>query len=350
MPASRNVARDSRSVLELKSPSISLDAAGLVALADLTTIQQRTTLTGTAVLFDVLILCPGIHLQQESVSLNGGEYPACAALTTGYVFRVENPATVYYLQQVSLTGHLTNVEVSRVVPEEGLPFWDLSTFYSHNNATLLSTLAYTTSMLWTLTVILLTAMTHDWWALSVLFMLMFARLCNVIVLRRRASGKKWSGAPEPDVQGDLLVLLSQDRWVRIKGSVDDLKKCTSGQWLRDETNVESWFIALATLSVYLAAALVSNAESFSQILLLCLFAGSAGLLAIANFATRDLQMHGTKLRVVGNPREYSRRKDLADELIKETNRDDWAVRMAMIVKSKCEKCNKCDCKDVAAIM
>jgi hypothetical protein len=57
------------------------------------------------------------------------------------------------------------------------------------------------------------------------------------------------GALEPDVQGDLLVLLSQDRWVRIRGLVDDLKAMTSGSWLREATASEQVVTTLATLSV-----------------------------------------------------------------------------------------------------
>ena len=60
-------------------PNISLDAAGLLALADLSTIAERTALTGNASLWDVLILCPGIHRQQTATELNRGEY---AAITT----------------------------------------------------------------------------------------------------------------------------------------------------------------------------------------------------------------------------------------------------------------------------
>ncbi|KAF9525596.1 hypothetical protein CPB83DRAFT_859270 [Crepidotus variabilis] len=45
----------------------------------------------------------------------------------------------------------------------------------------------------------------------------------------------WKRAREPGVKSDLLVLLSQDQWVRMKGIVDDLKAATSGQWLHDQT-------------------------------------------------------------------------------------------------------------------
>lgn len=91
---------------------LSLDAAGLVALADLTTVARRTALTGSSSFFDPLVLCPGLHKQEDASSLNQGEYPACAALTSGYVFRVENAATVLYLQQIGKTGHLTTLSVS----------------------------------------------------------------------------------------------------------------------------------------------------------------------------------------------------------------------------------------------
>ncbi|OAL55042.1 hypothetical protein IQ07DRAFT_584162 [Pyrenochaeta sp. DS3sAY3a] len=84
---------------------------GLFTLAPLTTIAQRTAQRGTSSL-DPLVLAPGLHLQPTANDLHKGEYPACAALTTGYVFRVENPATVYFLQRVGRTGCLTDLEVS----------------------------------------------------------------------------------------------------------------------------------------------------------------------------------------------------------------------------------------------
>ncbi|KAF4473892.1 hypothetical protein CGGC5_v016507 [Colletotrichum fructicola Nara gc5] len=314
------------------TPEMSLDAAGLVALADLTTVQKRTALTGTSSLLDSFILCPGMHMQQDSTSLNGGEYPACGALTSGYVFRVENPATVYYLQQVGRTGRLTNLRVSQIDDSKAWPIRFGSLLFSSSNTTLVSALAYGAAVSWAIAVTILLGLSHDWWALGVILMLMASRLCNVVVIRRRAV-PGWFGASEPGVDGDLLILLSQDRWVRIKGKVDHLKAVTSGQWLRDQHTVENWVTAVATLAVYLAAAMVSNATRFGQILILALLGGSVGLLAVTNSATEKLMMHGHILEVVGPSREYRRRLDLANELIKETGSDKWAVRMGMISKS-----------------
>lgn len=312
---------------------MSLDAAGLVALADLTTIQKRTALTGTAAILDIFILCPGIHMQQHSTSLNGGEHPACGALTTGYVFRVENPATVYYLQQVGKTGQLTTLEVSKIEAPRSWYLWSGSLLYSAQNTPIIPALPYVAAVMWMFAVIILLGLSNDWWALGVVLMLMASRICNVTIIRRRAQrDDRWSGASEPGVDGDLLILLSQDRWVRIKGKVDHLKAITSGQWLRDQDKIENWVTATATLIVYLAAALVSNATRFGQILIVTLLAGSVGLLAVTNSTTKDLVMHGHILKVVGERRQYERRLHLADELIQETGNDQWAIRMGLISK------------------
>ncbi|PBK87628.1 hypothetical protein ARMGADRAFT_448015 [Armillaria gallica] len=90
---------------------ITLESAGLVALADLSTVAVRTALTGTASWIDVLVLAPGMHQQQSADEVNRGEFPQTGSLTSGYVFRVENPATVNYLQCIGRTGYLVTAQV-----------------------------------------------------------------------------------------------------------------------------------------------------------------------------------------------------------------------------------------------
>jgi len=282
------------------------------------------------VLLDTLVLCPSIQRQQAATELNGGEYPAVAALTSGYVFRVENPATVAYLQKISLTGHLTTLSVINVGKKQSVTAQLLSTFYTFENANLMSSISYLTAASLTIVVLVLFVISADWWGLFVIFLLMFARFCNTIIIRRR-SRIGWKGASEPDVQGDLLILLSQDRWVRMRGAVDDLKTVTSGQWLHEMTFIEGSVAAFATLLVYLDAALASNLKQSGKVLLLVLLIVSAGLLAIANVRTDKLQMHGNIVKADGPRKNYGRRRDMADELIKETGRDDWAIRLGMIV-------------------
>ncbi|KAK6331353.1 hypothetical protein TWF730_004434 [Orbilia blumenaviensis] len=312
-----------------KVESVGLDAAGLVALADIGTVQERTVLTGTSSILDIFVFVPGLHLQQKAPGLNSGEHPACGALTTGYVFRVENPATVFYLQRIGRTGRLTNVTVE--IAKESTTWYGslFSALLPGQEMSLLPIVSYLMAVSWGFGVVVMLTLSGDWWGVTMCGGLMTARLINFIIIQRR-SVLGWCGADEGETRGDLLILLSQDRWVRMKGYVNDLKAVTSGQWLRRETKLESWFTAVATMLVYLVAALAGNVEQFGKILLLCLFIGSAGLLALANSMTKQLHMHGRVLTKVGKSVEYVRRRDLVDELINETGRDDWALQMGMI--------------------
>jgi hypothetical protein len=116
-----------------------------------------------------------------------------------------------------------------------------------------------TAVLWG--VLILLGITGDRWGMTIVLLLMFPRLCYIIIIRRR-SKIGWQGAEEPGV----IILLSQDRWIRMKGDVDDVKAVTSGQWLRDETSVDSWITAFATIIIYFDVALANNVKQFKKIL------------------------------------------------------------------------------------
>ena len=297
-----------------------LDLIGLIALADLSAVLERTALAGTASWLDVLILCPGIHRQQLATDLHKSEYPATAALTTGYVFRVENEATVYFLQKVGKAGHLTTLSVENVT---SLQHGHLPRFPG-----LYGVIAVLTSA--TLAVLFVV----DWWAMTIIGMLMTARLLNTAVIQARTSTPGWKGVSEPGIHGDLLILLSRDRWIRMQGFVNDLKAVTSGQWLRDATFAENMTTSAATSLVYLAAALTINANRIGQTILLFLFVVSFGLLALCNHSVNSLQMNGCVVRRKQQPQAYQRRLDLANQLIKESGRNDWAIRLGMIVPER----------------
>ncbi|PBK68173.1 hypothetical protein ARMSODRAFT_976035 [Armillaria solidipes] len=95
----------------------------------------------------------------------------------------------------------------------------------------------------------------------------------------------WKGAYEI---GDLLILLSQDRW-----------------WLREMSYKESFAVAFATLFTALLRRSLGRLQLHDQV--------------FANVC-----------RVVcteGEPKKYERRLDMADDLIDMTKIEDWAVRM-----------------------
>ncbi|PBK61732.1 hypothetical protein ARMSODRAFT_997357 [Armillaria solidipes] len=297
-----------------------VQATGLIALADLPPVTIRTALSGTASYSDALVLAPGMHQQQSASEINCGEFPITGAMTSGYIFRVENPATVYYLQSIGVTGHLVAAHVYS--SEEKTP---LRSFFVP------ATLLYALCQVLTLIVAVSLALIRDWWALGVLGGFMVSRLINVIVIKRR-NEKGWKGKKESGVQGDLFVLLCHDRWVRLQGSVDDLKAVTSGQWLRDLTTMESFAITCATMLVYVSAILAFNASPVGSLLMGFLLLSTAALLTLCNSLTGSLQMCDRVIRRVGAPKKYERRLKLANELISEMNgRSDWAIGMGLVL-------------------
>ncbi|KAK0471144.1 hypothetical protein IW261DRAFT_908269 [Armillaria novae-zelandiae] len=314
---------------------VTLDAAGLVALADLSAVALRTALMGTASYLDILILAPGMHTQQSADDVNRGEFPTTGSMTRGNIFRVENPATVRYLQDISRTGCLVTAKVSLksrschtfILPLSGI---DLSPiFLAGPRAVLL----YLLCPVLTIIVVAFLGVIRDGWALLVLAMLIFARMINVVVIKRR-SERDWKGAKE-EGDLDLFVLLSQDRWVHLQGSINDLKTATAGQWLRDKTAKESFGIGVATLFVYASAAVASNASTLGSLLIACLLLSSVALLALSNYLTRCLQMYDCVVeKVDGKMVKYSRRIEMVRELIHKSRRSDWAERMELVTSDE----------------
>lgn len=310
-------------------------AAGLVALAELPTAAVRTALTGNAALLDALIICPGFHRQHLAAELNQAEYPAVAALTTGYVFRVENPATVFFLQRISRTGALTNLTVSHWKQRDSFGADIISKLWTFQNATPLSTMAYLALPSLTTLALSILVILHDTTGITVLSLFILARLLNTIIIAQRSS-PNWHGQAEPGVHGDLLVLLSQDRWVRLRGLVDDLKATTSGQWLRPPTFLESAVQSTATLTAYAAAGLTAASltaamSSAGQLVLLALFVATAALLAIANEATTSLFMHGCTMQLdpKHGVKHYARRLELVEDMLREPERNDAMMRLGL---------------------
>lgn len=289
-----------------------LSLIGLLALADLDIIARRTALSGSPAWSDALLICPGLHRQHKAGTLSNGEFPACAAMTTGYVFRVENPATVFYLQSVSETGSLTNVCVSKA-PAGSLFDVDLGYLAVASSVVAIASLASL----------------KDWWALSYLLVLALVRFINTAILRSQAA-VGWHGQGEPDQLGDLFILLSYDRWVRMRGEVDDLKAVTSGRWLQRPTMVQDTISACARLLAYATPTLTVNATHQGQIVIALLLLANTVVLSIANHLTDSLRMKDKVVRLAGEPKVYERRSVLASELVSESGRLDWAVSMGLI--------------------
>ncbi|SJL08152.1 uncharacterized protein ARMOST_11515 [Armillaria ostoyae] len=310
------------------SSPVTLKAVGLIALADLPAVALRTALVGGACFLDVLVLVPGMHKQQCADESNRGEFPTTGAMTSGYVFRVENPATVSYLQSIGQTGHLVTARVSQHPSQNTDISLQKRVVQSLFVAGVPATILYFLCPISTISVFVILCVIGDWWGIGALGMFVSARLINVVVIKRR-SQQGWKGATETG-NGDLLILLSQDRWVRLQGTINDLKAVTAGQWLRDLSAPENFSVTFATMMVYTSAILAFNASTVGSLLIACLLLCSVAFLTLCNSLTRCLQMYNCVVQTKGEPEQYSRRLDMAEKLVSESKREDWAVGMGLV--------------------
>lgn len=100
-------------------PGVSLSAGGLLALADLSTIAQRTAITGTSSWLDSLLLAPGLHYQQAADALVGGPTSASGLISAvetlrdgqSVTFAVRNAATANYIRRISRPGQTVTLDV-----------------------------------------------------------------------------------------------------------------------------------------------------------------------------------------------------------------------------------------------
>lgn len=100
-------------------PGFQLSAGGLLVLADLSTIAQRTAIAGGSSWLDALLLAPGLHYQQAADALEKetAKYNAIEA-SQGKdkisAYSITNAATIRYLQKVGRQGETVTVDVGMI--------------------------------------------------------------------------------------------------------------------------------------------------------------------------------------------------------------------------------------------
>jgi hypothetical protein len=119
--------------------TLTLSTSGILALADLHTIAQRTAITGGASWLDTLLLAPGIHYQQAADELfrKGGASAIIDVVDefagSAVTFKLRNAATANYIQNVAKPGETVTLDVGRAVAAKGR--YKLSRSDSGNHAT-----------------------------------------------------------------------------------------------------------------------------------------------------------------------------------------------------------------------
>jgi hypothetical protein len=297
-------------------PGLSLGDGGILALANLNTIAQRTAITGGASWFDSLVLAPGLHYQQAADELaRGSGRPALDALETEENGRVQthqinNAATIRYLQKVAQPGRVVTLDVGDIPSR----FRSRKRLSSRQHAAVLgaeevpdlgwlSHLLYVASPCLTLLAIVLEILLEDWWGIAQIGALMLARVLNIIVIKRRCRSRPRDlphdpaqAHPRQRLQNrltDYMVHLGDGKGrVMLHGMSDDLQAITSQAWMGAKTSIDGYLEAAAKLLVYLTAALSGNVEQAGAIIVMVLLLVSAGLLGLSNENAKSFQMHG----------------------------------------------------------
>ncbi|KAG6016655.1 hypothetical protein E4U43_003388 [Claviceps pusilla] len=327
-------------------PTLSLSAAGLLALANLDTVAQRTRLTGGSSWLDVFVLAPGLHYQQAVDALEGKDAPLPRGGDT-------NPAMAQHLGRLG-GSEAGSVVTLRVGVAKGSRRWSRKKkkkkSNKHKGSSLVrrirrvctgsssssrkggggggggghrdwfSHVLYLCSPALTLTAGIFMALLQDWWGLAFLAALMVSRGLNIWSIRQRTSHAPPPDAEEEDQDEDQdegedddedeeehdpdivkrrehvhTIDLDNGSRIILRGSEADVRAVTTQIWLRHQNATESYLEATAKMLVYLVAAFSGNLSQAGSMVLMALLLTTAALLAVSNAHASEMQMNGRRV-------------------------------------------------------
>ncbi|OAF58912.1 hypothetical protein VC83_06113 [Pseudogymnoascus destructans] len=309
-------------------PGVALSASGLLALADLGTIANRTAITGTSTWLDMLVLAPGLHNQQRADTLSDLPNPFTQPLLTTPTHRhisLTNAATIRYLARLGAGSRPVTLRVGSPRTQSlrrTVSTASLKRVRQRPRPSLMAPLLYIIALLLTVSAMALMVLTRDWWGVGILSALMLARALNIWIIRSRTSGGPPAsaqasgqaivqasaptsappGSPPPtpvDAEPESWkVRIDGEREICLHGMADDLEALTGGIWMRGKTAVEGYAEAAAKLIVYLVASFSGNMHQTGDMVLLLLLLFSAGLLALSNSREDRFWMNGRSAVIV----------------------------------------------------
>ncbi len=296
-----------------------IQASDVVLLARLATSPEEVHSP-----IDVFSLAFDIHGPQLSSNIYACDVSMPGATRVGDTppSRIENPATLRFLQNIGRSGYLVNAKVSL----SPLPYSRLSPLNRHLHSLFVAgvpaTLLYILSPALTVTAAVFLVCIQDLWALGLLMTFVNSRMINFVVARRR-SIQDFSG--EPGSEYDLLIRLSQDRWIRFRGAEADLRTVVACQGLHARSGMEGFAVSFGTISVYLAVALSPNISPVGSLVIICLVFCSSIFMALRNSLMPCLQTLNRVVRVEGEPTRYEERISQGN-----TGEDERGVIVSMI--------------------
>ncbi|KAL1856283.1 hypothetical protein Daus18300_010856 [Diaporthe australafricana] len=305
-------------------PNFSLSAAGLLVLADLNTIAQRTSLRGGSSWFDSLLLAPGLHYQQAADEIAHGDAKTLNAVEVQpdgkpVSHQIVNQAVVNYVLRTAKEGETVVLDVGEI-PVKSRSWRSKRSVRGGQRASVYAggwggggsaalpdlgwtaNLLYLASPLLTCAAIVMIVLVGDWWALALVAALMLSRILNIFVIKQRSRPKP-KRLPPPFSQPppfepravritQYTINISPVTTVILRGLSADLQALTTTVWLRPKTHAEGYLEAISKVLVYLVAACSGNATQAGNLVLMVLLLLSGGLLALSNASITGLRSGG----------------------------------------------------------
>ncbi|RYO79933.1 hypothetical protein DL766_007425 [Monosporascus sp. MC13-8B] len=296
-------------------PNFEPSAGGLLALADLGTIAQRTAIVGGSSWLDSLILAPGLHYQQAAEALNDklrASYDAVEIYQGKALLRysVTNQATIRYLQRLASSGQRVVVDVGATPHRSHFlsscrgrrrGVGQRATIWADGRGAdlgWLSHVLYLAAPAFTVVAFVFMILLQEWWGVALLLALMSSRILNIWVIKQRAKQPVSVPTPPsstPDLDNlltEYVVDLGHGRSVSLRGLATDLQAITAGTWLGAKTHVQGYLEATAKVTVYLVASFSGNMTQVGNIIFMALLLVNAGLLGLSNAHAKTFRMHG----------------------------------------------------------
>ncbi|KAI1320325.1 hypothetical protein F5Y16DRAFT_390117 [Xylariaceae sp. FL0255] len=324
-------------------PHFTISASGLLALADLGTIANRTKIAGGTSWLDALLLAPGLHYQQaadnviedQSSGPGGSASYSAIELVDGKTstYNIANSATMGYLERVGKPGQRVVVDVGKM-PVRSYGYYipgytgggggggkNSGRNRRNRNSTgqraliwqsdqptglgWLSNVLYLASPVLTITAFVFMVLIQEYWGIGILIALMVSRILNIWVIKQRMkptpkipappqsqSGSDLDMSDLPDLLTEYLVDLGHGRTVCLRGLASDLQAITGSAWMKAKTQLDGYMEAAAKLIVYLVAAFSGNMSQAGSIIFILLLVITAALLGLSNGNAKTFSMNG----------------------------------------------------------
>ncbi|GJC84538.1 hypothetical protein ColLi_07376 [Colletotrichum liriopes] len=355
-------------------PGLSLSAAGLVALADLQTIANRTALTGTSSWLDALVLAPGLHYQQAADGVAGNSGAVTAETSAAFGFggsgsrsaggaglfgtqalpggrrkdvRVTNPGMLLFLSRLGVQDERARGRETKKRARAGgggVEAFGVGAGGREKIITLdVGTLGTRRQRRGR-------AFAHDAdWGFErgshLLYLaspaLTLAALTIMVLLADSHASPPPPAAPSfaattspPTKLSEYLVPLSPTLKVRMRGPASDLAALTTDAWLLSKTAVQGYLEATAKLAVYMVAIFSGNVSQAGNLVLLVLLLGSAGLLGLSNGFVKGVKGKGRVARVWNDDAGGGRASETGgrQEDESEANAVDWDAQVGRVIR------------------